>query len=145
MYVLFLQIIERSGNWLIGGDLKVFERIKWNDGLDEYRLTPNELKEMYQKMNSDVVFAFQLRNPIHNGHALLIKVGEIKKISCHPVFDLIKHLIFSFDQTLVGGYFYRQYRIKKNFFPGLSRPIEKKGLQKPHITASSTRRMDQRR
>ena len=80
MYMLFLQIIERSGNWLIGGDLKVFERIKWNDGLDEYRLTPNELKEMYQKMNSDVVFAFQLRNPIHNGHALLIKVGEIKNI-----------------------------------------------------------------
>ena len=80
MYVLFLQIIERSGNWLIGGDLKVFERIKWNDGLDEYRLTPNELKEMYQKMNSDVVFAFQLRNPIHNGHALLIKVGDLKNI-----------------------------------------------------------------
>jgi len=69
----YIKIIERSGNWLIGGDLKVFERIKWNDGLDEYRLTPNELKEMYQKMNSDVVFAFQLRNPIHNGHALLIK------------------------------------------------------------------------
>ena len=71
---IFLQIIEKSGNWLIGGDLKVFERIKWSDGLDEYRLTPKELKEMYQTMNSDVVFAFQLRNPIHNGHALLIKV-----------------------------------------------------------------------
>ena len=69
-----MQIIEKSGNWLIGGDLKVFERIKWSDGLDEYRLTPKELKEMYQTMNSDVVFAFQLRNPIHNGHALLIKV-----------------------------------------------------------------------
>ena len=26
-----------------------------------------------QDMNADAVFAFQLRNPIHNGHALLIR------------------------------------------------------------------------
>ena len=28
-------------------------------------------------MGADVIFAFQLRNPIHNGHALLIKVWKI--------------------------------------------------------------------
>merc|ERR1719507_2529499 len=42
------------------------------DGLDEYRLTPAELKERFKAMHADSVFAFQLRNPIHNGHALLM-------------------------------------------------------------------------
>nr|CAH8864870.1 unnamed protein product [Trichobilharzia regenti] len=38
-----IKIIQSSGDWLVGGDLKVFERIRWNDGLDRYRLTPCEL------------------------------------------------------------------------------------------------------
>ncbi|XP_030765753.1 bifunctional 3'-phosphoadenosine 5'-phosphosulfate synthase 2-like [Sitophilus oryzae] len=42
-----------------------------NDGLDEYRMTPKELRKKFETMGADVVFAFQLRNPIHNGHALL--------------------------------------------------------------------------
>ena len=66
-----------GGDWLVGGDLKVFERIKWGDGLDEYRKTPNELRREFRKRNADAVFAFQLRNPIHNGHALLMKVSNI--------------------------------------------------------------------
>ena len=58
----------------MGGDLVVPERIVWNDGLDKYRLTPNELREEFVKRGADAVFAFQLRNPIHNGHALLMQV-----------------------------------------------------------------------
>ena len=65
-----------SGDWLVGGDLEVFERIRWNDGLDKYRLTPNELRREYQKKGADAVYAFQLRNPVHNGHALLMKDCE---------------------------------------------------------------------
>ena len=65
-----------AGDWLVGGDLEVFERIKWGDGLDEYRKTPNELRREFRKRNADAVFAFQLRNPIHNGHALLMKVRQ---------------------------------------------------------------------
>ena len=38
------------------------------------RLTPNELRQKFKELNADTVFAFQLRNPIHNGHALLMKV-----------------------------------------------------------------------
>ncbi|KHJ92715.1 sulfate adenylyltransferase [Oesophagostomum dentatum] len=48
-----------SGPWCLGGDLKVLERVTFHDGLDEFR--------------ADAVFVFQLRNPIHNGHALLMK------------------------------------------------------------------------
>lgn len=68
-----IKMILNSGDFLIGGDLEVLERIKWNDGLDEYRLTPNELRERFRNLGADTVFAFQLRNPIHNGHALLMQ------------------------------------------------------------------------
>ncbi|XP_048484834.1 bifunctional 3'-phosphoadenosine 5'-phosphosulfate synthase isoform X2 [Plutella xylostella] len=69
----YIKMIEESGDWLVGGNLEVFERIRWDDGLDSYRLTPNELRKKFQEMNADAVFAFQLRNPIHNGHALLMQ------------------------------------------------------------------------
>ena len=39
-----------------------------------HRLTPNELRERFKELDADAVFAFQLRNPVHNGHALLMKV-----------------------------------------------------------------------
>ncbi|NWW74586.1 PAPS2 synthase, partial [Climacteris rufus] len=68
-----IQMVMESGDWLVGGDLQVLERIKWNDGLDQYRLTPLALKQKFREMNADAVFAFQLRNPVHNGHALLMQ------------------------------------------------------------------------
>jgi 3'-phosphoadenosine 5'-phosphosulfate synthase len=66
------EVITSAGNWLIGGDLEVLERIKYNDGLDHYRLSPKELREEFERRGADAVFAFQLRNPVHNGHALLM-------------------------------------------------------------------------
>ncbi|XP_061165941.1 bifunctional 3'-phosphoadenosine 5'-phosphosulfate synthase-like isoform X3 [Saccostrea echinata] len=68
----YVKMIYESGDWLVGGDLAVIERIRWNDGLDEYRLTPMELRNKFRELGADAVFAFQLRNPIHNGHALLM-------------------------------------------------------------------------
>ena len=72
----YIQKINQSGDWLLGGDLQVFERIMWGDGLDDYRLKPNELRAEFRKKGADVVYAFQLRNPVHNGHALLMKDCE---------------------------------------------------------------------
>ena len=46
----FVQVIMESGDWLIGGDLEVVERIRWNDGLDQFRLTPNELRQRFREM-----------------------------------------------------------------------------------------------
>ncbi|XP_060800913.1 bifunctional 3'-phosphoadenosine 5'-phosphosulfate synthase isoform X2 [Amyelois transitella] len=69
----YIKMISESGDWLVGGNLEVFERIRWNDGLDSYRLTPNELRARFNELQADAVFAFQLRNPIHNGHALLMQ------------------------------------------------------------------------
>ncbi|XP_011407510.2 PREDICTED: bifunctional 3'-phosphoadenosine 5'-phosphosulfate synthase 2 [Amphimedon queenslandica] len=69
----YINMINESGDWLVGGDLECLERIRWNDGLDKYRLTPIELRTEFKRRGSDAVFAFQLRNPIHNGHALLMR------------------------------------------------------------------------
>ncbi|XP_024085239.1 bifunctional 3'-phosphoadenosine 5'-phosphosulfate synthase isoform X2 [Cimex lectularius] len=77
----YVKMIYESGDFLVGGRLEVFERIKWNDGLDEYRLTPNELRAKFKEMGADAVFAFQLRNPIHNGHALLMQDTRDKLLS----------------------------------------------------------------
>ncbi|KAL3102296.1 hypothetical protein niasHS_003705 [Heterodera schachtii] len=65
------QILD-SGDWLLGGEVHVFERIVYGDGLDTYRKTPAELRREFAARQSDCVFAFQLRNPVHNGHALLM-------------------------------------------------------------------------
>ncbi|CAK9300524.1 unnamed protein product [Gordionus sp. m RMFG-2023] len=69
----YIKMIYESGDWLVGGELEVFEKVKWNDGLDHYRQTPNQLRQKFKQMKADAVFAFQLRNPIHNGHALLMR------------------------------------------------------------------------
>lgn len=68
----YIKMIMESGDWLVGGDIEVLGRITWNDGLDQYRLTPKELRAKFREMGADAIFAFQLRNPIHNGHALLM-------------------------------------------------------------------------
>lgn len=76
----YVKMIHESGDWLVGGELEVLERIRWNDGLDEFRLTPNEIREKCRELGADAVFAFQLRNPIHNGHALLMQVRRCYKL-----------------------------------------------------------------
>jgi len=45
-----IKLIMESGDWLVGGDLEVLERVRWNDGLDEYRLTPLEIKAKLKDM-----------------------------------------------------------------------------------------------
>lgn len=48
----FFQMVMESGDWLVGGDLQVLDRIYWKDGLDQYRLTPTELKQKFKEMNA---------------------------------------------------------------------------------------------
>lgn len=45
-------MVMEGGDWLVGGDLEVLERITWNDGLDQYRLTPKELKQRFKEMKA---------------------------------------------------------------------------------------------
>ncbi|EDV26455.1 uncharacterized protein TRIADDRAFT_22394 [Trichoplax adhaerens] len=84
----YVKLIIDSGNWLVGGELQVLERICWHDGLDQFRLTPMELRRKFYELDADAAFAFQLRNPLHNGHALLIsdtKRQLVERGFKHPV------------------------------------------------------------
>lgn len=68
----YTELIYSSGDHLVGGDLQILKEFKYDDGLDEFRLTPRQLRQEYERRGADAVFVFQLRNPIHNGHALLM-------------------------------------------------------------------------
>jgi len=69
----YIELIHQGGDWLVGGELEVLEKPTYNDGMDQWRLSPTELQAEFKKLNADAVFAFQLRNPVHNGHALLMQ------------------------------------------------------------------------
>jgi len=63
---------------LIGGEIEMLGRIKYNDGLDKYRLTVDELRASFKAKGADVIYAFQTRNPTHAGHAFLMKDSRRK-------------------------------------------------------------------
>merc|ERR1712045_751916 len=68
------QTIFAQGDFLISGESMEFvKRPVFNDGNDVYRLTPSEIQAKIAEKDADVVYAFQVRNPLHNGHVLLLK------------------------------------------------------------------------
>mmetsp|Transcript_87914 Transcript_87914/g.226650 ORF Transcript_87914/g.226650 Transcript_87914/m.226650 type:complete len:667 (+) Transcript_87914:82-2082(+) len=69
----YIDMINAAGDFLVGGRIKVLKPIVYNDGMDHFRLTPAQLKAKFAELGADAVFAFQLRNPVHNGHALLMQ------------------------------------------------------------------------
>lgn len=56
-----------------GSKMRFVKKIEFNDGLDQYRYTPREINQKIRERNADAVYAFQVRNPLHNGHVLLLK------------------------------------------------------------------------
>ncbi|RNA03010.1 aminotransferase [Brachionus plicatilis] len=92
-----------ESEWLIGGDLLVSEKIKFNDGLDEYRYSLGELKNQFKILNADVVFAFCCSNPIDSSCGLFIrqfKIDLIQKGYKNPIF-----LLFNLDNDRRGKSF----------------------------------------
>jgi len=55
-----------------GSKMRYVKKIVFNDELDQYRLTPRDINNLMKERNADGVYAFQLRNPLHNGHVLLL-------------------------------------------------------------------------
>ena len=73
----YIKHIYSGGDYLIGGEVELLDRIKYNDGLDKWRMTATELMEEFQRKGADTVYAFQTRNPTHAGHAYLMRsAGE---------------------------------------------------------------------
>ncbi|GLE08918.1 hypothetical protein PINS_up020393 [Pythium insidiosum] len=77
----YVHEIMKSGDWLIGGEIHLIKRVRYNDDLDRYRLTPNELRAKFDEMGADVVLAFQTRNPTHAGHAYLMNSARQQLIA----------------------------------------------------------------
>jgi len=71
----YITHILKQGDYLIGGEVEVLDRIRYNDGLDKWRKTATELMDEFQQKNADTVYAFQTRNPTHAGHAYLMRAA----------------------------------------------------------------------
>jgi 3'-phosphoadenosine 5'-phosphosulfate synthase len=66
--------IFEQGEFLVSGEsMRFFHRITFNDNMDQYRKTPQEIADEIVARGADAVYAFQVRNPLHNGHVLLLK------------------------------------------------------------------------
>jgi 3'-phosphoadenosine 5'-phosphosulfate synthase len=73
----YIKNIYNGGEYLIGGEVELLDRIRYNDGLDQWRKTASELMAEFRAKGADTVYAFQTRNPTHAGHAYLMRsAGE---------------------------------------------------------------------
>jgi len=69
-----IERIEEQGEFLISGkSMRFTQHIQFGDGMDQYRLTPQQIYDIAEERGADAVYAFQVRNPLHNGHCLLLK------------------------------------------------------------------------
>ena len=51
--------METEGDWLVSGEsMRFLQRVKFNDGLDHYRLTPTEINKIAVERGADALYAF---------------------------------------------------------------------------------------
>lgn len=84
----YIDHIYSGGDWLLGGEIELLQRIRYNDGLDKFRLTAPEVMKEIEHKKADAVYAFQTRNPTHAGHAYLMRTGReilLKKGYRNPI------------------------------------------------------------
>jgi len=66
-----------QGDFLVSGKSMRFLRdVEFNDGMDNYRMTPEQINKIIVERNADAVYAFQVRNPLHNGHVLMLNAAR---------------------------------------------------------------------
>ena len=94
----YIAHVYSGGDWLLGGEVELLGRIRYNDGLDRFRLTAPEVMKEFEKKNADAVFAFQTRNPTHAGHAYLMKTGEYPILALNVSF--LVSCIFTSSQII---------------------------------------------
>ena len=69
-----IERIITQGDYLVSGSSMRFVRnIQFQDDMDQYRQTPRQINDQIVARGADAVYAFQLRNPLHNGHVVLLK------------------------------------------------------------------------
>ena len=54
-----IENMNNEGPWLVTGSrLRVLKKVQYNDGLDEYRLTPQQIVDAAKEKDADVIYAF---------------------------------------------------------------------------------------
>jgi len=71
----YIKHIYSGGDYLIGGEVELLDKIKYNDGLDRWRKSTKDLYQEFHEKGADTVYAFQTRNPTHAGHAYLMRTA----------------------------------------------------------------------
>ena len=51
----YIQQIYKGGDYLIGGEVELLDRIRYNDGLDEWRKTASEIMEEFKQKGADTI------------------------------------------------------------------------------------------
>ena len=68
------KLIMEQGDFLVSGEsMRFTKKVTFNDGMDQWRLTPKQIQQAAEEKGADAIYAFQVRNPLHNGHVLLLK------------------------------------------------------------------------
>jgi sulfate adenylyltransferase len=83
------RILSNNGVYYLGGEIEKLNKIEHYD-FEEYRLTPKQVKEFYQKNNWKTIVGFQTRNPMHRSHYELTRhalkvAGKDAKLLLNPV------------------------------------------------------------
>lgn len=75
-------------------------------------MSPLELRNIFTKANCDAVFAFQLRNPIHNGHALLMQNTREQLLKKYKNPMLLLHPLGGWTKVCFFLFFSNYYNTK---------------------------------
>jgi 3'-phosphoadenosine 5'-phosphosulfate synthase len=72
----------QQGDYLLTGDsISFLQEVVFKDDLDSLRLSPEKIRNLYKNKGGDCLFAFQVRNPLHNGHCKLLQEARKQLIS----------------------------------------------------------------
>lgn len=107
-----MAVTNKQGNFCLAGDIDVVSPNNEPE-FPEYRLTPTQTRELFEKKGFATVAAFQTRNPIHRSHEYLTKVAleMTDGLLIHPVVgetksdDIPAQTRMDCYVTLIDGYY----------------------------------------
>jgi sulfate adenylyltransferase len=82
-----VQYLNTLGDRYAGGRVTLFEKIKDDEGFDNFLLEPKETRILFKAKGWERVVAFQTRNPIHRAHEYLQKCAleMVDGLLIHPI------------------------------------------------------------
>src|SRR5207302_11451843 len=101
-----------QGDVLLGGDVTVLQLPRHTD-FPEYRLTPRQTREEFNRRGSPRIVGFQTRNPVHRAHEYIQKCAleTVDGLLLHPLVGATKSDDISADVrmrcyvALIEGYY----------------------------------------